>query len=109
MPVSLEERKANYERRLAMKRKWYNKNKDEISSYNKQYYKENIKLPKSVRKSLRRHSRKHSKKGSRRSLRRHSSKSRRRMLRRKEAEVDMMIQRLVNLKAQYRRELHKNQ
>ena len=104
MPVSLEERKANYERRLAMKRKWYGKNKDEISSYNKQYYKENIKLPKSVRKSLRRHSRKHSRK----SLRRHSRKSRRRMLRQKEAEVDMMIQRLVNLKAQYRRELHKN-
>jgi len=104
----LEEKKANYKRRLSLKRKWYDKNKEDISSYNKQYYKKNIKLPSSVRKSLNKKSRRGSrlKRHSRRGSRRHSSKSRRRMLKRKEAEVDEMIQRLVNLKAQYRRELH---
>jgi hypothetical protein len=100
MSISLAERKANYEKRLSMKRRWYKKNKGEISDYNKQYYKENIRLPKSIRKSLSRTSkRKHSRRGSRR-----RSKSRRRMLRHKEEEIDAMIQRLVNIKAQLKRQ-----
>jgi len=36
-------KRARYERRLSMKRKWYAENKDKVKGYNQGYYTDNIK------------------------------------------------------------------
>lgn len=64
MPSKEELKRKRYERRLAMKRKWYADNKDKIKKYNNSYYTDNIKpdeihVKKKSKGRSRRHSHKH--------------------------------------------------
>lgn len=92
---------AYYERRLRMKQRWYAKNRSDVSTYNQQYYKKNIKPP--SRKSSRTSSRKSSRKGSKRHSNkrhhsRHSSHKSKRSPEQVDKELTMMIKRLMVLK-----------
>ena len=95
---------AYYERRLRMKQKWYKKNANDVSKYNQQYYKKNIRPP--SRKGSRIHSRKGSRKHSRHSNKQrnhsrhssHKSHKSRKSPEQIDAELTMMIKRLMVLK-----------
>lgn len=106
---------AYYERRLRMKQKWYAKNKQEVANYNQKYYKKNIKPPSrkgSQRSSIKSsRSSRHSKRSSRHSRHskhhsRHSSKSK--TPEQIDAELTMMIKRLMLLKETNKSRISKN-